>query len=149
VLTRLIYHSENHLGPFDGKMIGALNAIMQVAIKNNQKANITGALIFDQLWFLQILEGDRQAVSTTLRRIIADDRHDDLTVMDARPIPDRVFANWWMGIAAVPGGASALFDKHGLGSRFDPRKMSSGQAVAVAMDLAKLGLNRQLAMPTV
>ena len=59
MLTRLIYHSENHIGGTSGKMVASLNTIMEAAIRNNQRANITGALIFDSLWFVQILEGER------------------------------------------------------------------------------------------
>ena len=59
MLTRLVYHSENHLGHDKGRMIADLNAIMDSANRNNQKHNVTGALIFDTLWFVQILEGER------------------------------------------------------------------------------------------
>ena len=134
MLTRLIYHSENHLGLDKGKMIADLNAIMDAANRNNQKNNVTGALIFDTLWFVQILEGERVAVSETLRRIMADGRHDAVTVMDARPIAERQFGNWWMGLALVRDSKE----------RLDPRTMSGEEAVALALDLAKAGLNRRL-----
>ena len=140
MLTRLIYHSENHLGQEKGKMIADLNAIMDSANRNNEKSNITGALIFDTLWFVQILEGERVAVSETLRRIMADGRHDAVTVMDARPIEERQFGNWWMGLALLRGDNAAL-----RGGRLDPRTMSGEQAVALALELAKAGLNRKLA----
>ena len=148
MLSRLIYHSENHLGPFDGKMIGALNDIMDVANRNNEKHNITGALIFDRLWFVQILEGEREAISATLRRIVADERHDNVTVMEVRSIEQRQFGNWWMGLAALQGGAAALLSRHGFGNRLDPRAMTGDQAVALALDLARHGLERRLATTT-
>ncbi len=56
MLTRLVYHSENHLGAVGGTMIADLNAILDVSNRNNEKAGITGALLFDTLWFVQILE---------------------------------------------------------------------------------------------
>ena len=138
MLTRLVYHSENHLGHDKGKMIADLNAIMDSANRNNEKNNVTGALIFDTLWFVQILEGERTAVSETLRRIMADPRHDAVTVMDARPIAERQFGNWWMGLALLRG------DDAVRSGRFDPRMMSGEQTVALALDLAKAGLNRKL-----
>ena len=139
MLTRLIYHSENHLGLDKGKMIADLNAIMDSANRNNEKNNITGALIFDPLWFVQILEGERIAVSQTLCRIMTDGRHDAVTVMDARPIAERQFGNWWMGLAMLRGDDAAL-----RGGRLDPRTMTGEQAVALALDLAGTGLNRRL-----
>ena len=138
MLTRLVYHSENHLGHDKGRMIADLNAIMDSANRNNEKNNITGALIFDTLWFVQILEGERVAVSETLRRIMADGRHDAVTVMDARPIAERQFGNWWMGLALLRG------DDAVPSGRLDPRMMSGEQAVALALDLAQAGLNRKL-----
>jgi hypothetical protein len=144
MLTRLIYHSENHLGLENGKMIADLNAIMDAANRNNEKNNITGALIFDTLWFVQILEGERVAVSETLRRIMTDSRHDAITVMDARPIAERQFSNWWMGLALLRGDSGGLYARHGLGTRLDPRTMTGEQTVALALDLAKTGLNRRL-----
>ena len=143
MLTRLVYHSENHLGQETGKMIADLNAIMDSANRNNEKNNVTGALIFDTLWFVQILEGERVAVSETLRRIMADGRHDTVTVMDARPIAERQFGNWWMGLALMRGDDAGLHTNIRNG-RLDPRTMSGEQAVALALDLAKAGLNRKL-----
>lgn len=146
MLYRLIYHSENHLGPFDGKLIGSLNQILAVSNRNNEKANLTGALIFDRVWFMQILEGDREALSRTLSRLMTDDRHDAVTLMEARPITQRLFANWWMGAAGLGNGDQALLARCGLG-KFDPRVMTGEQAVALAVALAERGLERRLAAP--
>src|SRR3954469_19699016 len=99
MLSRLIYHSENHLGAADGKMIASLNSIMDASNRNNERDGITGALLFDTLWFVQILEGEREKISATLRRILRDQRHDEVTVMDCRPVDHRQFSKWWMGLA--------------------------------------------------
>jgi hypothetical protein len=144
MLTRLIYHSENHLGPFNGKMIGQQNAIMDVANRKNETSEITGALLFNDVWFVQVLEGERENVSATLRRIMGDERHDNVTVVDARPITSRAFANWWMGMAALRGDVRSLLLRHGVEGRFDPRTLNGDQILAIAMDLANNGLNRRL-----
>ena len=145
MLSRLIYHSENRLGLTDGRTKDILNSIMDVAQRRNEQANITGALIFDQNWFMQLLEGDRESISATLRRIIVDERHGNLTIMDVRPIDERLFANWWMGVAAIQGASEKLLMSHGVGPGFDPRKMTGDQAVLLAVDLAQQGLHRKLA----
>jgi hypothetical protein len=143
VLTRLVYHSENHLGAIGGTMIADLNAILDASNRNNEKAGITGALLFDTLWFVQILEGEREAVSATLCRIVGDERHAAVTVMDCRPAAARLFGNWWMGLALLRGDQSALLARHGLAS-FNPRDMSGDQAVSLALDVAAAGLNRKI-----
>ncbi|MBV9558338.1 MAG: BLUF domain-containing protein [Pseudolabrys sp.] len=145
MLTRLIYHSENHLGTSGGRMIADLNKIMDASNRNNETAGITGALMFDTMWFVQILEGEREALSRTLRRIMADERHDAVTIMDAREVTERRFGNWWMGLAMLHGDSGELYARHGLGPRFDPRKLTGDQTVTLALDLAQSGLNRRLA----
>jgi len=147
MLTRLIYHSENHVGPFDQNMIAGLNAIMDVAVRRNKNADVTGALIFDACWFLQILEGEREAVSMTFRRIVTDERHDNVTLMEVKAIPERMFGNWWMGLANIQGVSASLFEKFGLGSRFNPPKLTGDQAMILALDLAQHGLDRQIVAP--
>jgi hypothetical protein len=144
MLNRLIYYSENHLGASDGKMIRDLNTIMDTSNRNNAKAGITGALVFDTVWFLQILEGERAAIGATLRRIMVDERHDGIVVMECVPISERAFGNWWMGLALLRGDQSALYRKHGLGQRLDPRTMSGEQVLGLARDLASAGLERKL-----
>jgi hypothetical protein len=144
MLTRLVYHSENHLGPFSGKMIGDLNSILDASNRNNERDGITGALLFDTLWFVQILEGEREAVSATLCRIMGDERHDAVTIMECGPIAARQFGNWWMGLGMLRGDNQALYARHGL-EKFNPRVMSGDQAAALALDLAAAGLNRHLA----
>jgi hypothetical protein len=134
MLIRLIYHSENHIGAGGRGMLASLNAIMETANYNNKRDSITGALLFDTLWFVQILEGERETVSATLRRIIADERHSDVTIMDARPIEARQFGEWWMGLALLRD-AVALYERHGLGSKLNPRVMTGEQTVALALDL--------------
>src|SRR5215213_2841436 len=101
MLTRLIYHSENHLGASGSTMIAELNDILDVSNRNNERSGLTGALLFDTLWFVQILEGEREAVSATFRRIAADTRHDGVTLMDVRPVDKRLFGNWWMGLCLL------------------------------------------------
>ncbi len=145
MLTRLVYHSENHLGADGGGMIKDLNTILSHSQRNNEKAGITGALLFDTLWFIQILEGEREAVSGALRRIMRDQRHDELVVMDCRPAETRLFGNWWMGFAMLRGDNGALYARHGVGPKLDPRKISGEQAVAIAVELAGHGLSRQIA----
>lgn len=145
MLTRLVYHSENHLGAGGGGMIDGLTAILETSRRRNEKDGVTGALLFDTLWFIQVLEGEREAVSATLRRIARDERHDELVVMDCRPAETRLFGNWWMGFAMLRGDNGALYARHGIGPKLDPRKISGDQAVAVARELAGEGFGRQTA----
>jgi hypothetical protein len=83
-LTRLTYYSENQLDPAQGSVVAQLAKILSASNRNNKPGNITGALVFDDLWFLQVLEGDREDVWHTFERIKDDERHSRVTLADVR-----------------------------------------------------------------
>ncbi|MEX0695027.1 MAG: BLUF domain-containing protein [Rhodospirillales bacterium] len=73
-----------------------LKNILSVAQRNNERDQLTGALYLKNRQFIQILEGPDVAVSSVLSRIVADDRHADVTVRVNREIKERTFGNWSM-----------------------------------------------------
>jgi hypothetical protein len=73
-----------------------LNAILTVARAANTGRNITGMLLYLEGAFMQVLEGDDQAVSETFERIKRDPRHWDAQILLDRHGP-RAFGEWSMG----------------------------------------------------
>lgn len=69
----------------------------------NQKRDITGALLYRNGFFLQILEGNNEAVDDLVSRIRKDVRHTAFTVLYSGEASRRVFPNWSM--ASVPEDA--------------------------------------------
>ena len=90
-LTQLIYTSR----PF-GFDEGVLDNILVSARTNNARRGITGALVCRADLFLQILEGEREAVTATLARILRDDRHVDVAVVHCGDAAERLFPDWSM-----------------------------------------------------
>ena len=74
---------------------------------------MTGALLYNQGRFAQVLEGPFGAVQSTYERIQADERHADLVVLQAEPVSVRSFALWAMALATPedPAGASRLLSR--------------------------------------
>lgn len=70
--------------------------ILAVSRRNNQAVDITGLLIRDGAWFLQVLEGPVAAVPATMRRIEADPRHRDINIRLVRITQARRFGEWTM-----------------------------------------------------
>lgn len=99
--------------------------ICRAAAVSNQQTQITGALIFTTAHFAQILEGPADAVDRTMRKIRADDRHDQIRVLRTDPIAARRFPEWSMAYA---GGPVAL-------DKFIARALADGEALAVHSDL--------------
>ncbi|WP_375417612.1 BLUF domain-containing protein [uncultured Hymenobacter sp.] len=85
-----------------------LAELLRGSRQRNEQRDITGILLYQQLQFLQVLEGPEAAVRAIYRRIARDQRHYSLTVLSDGPIARRLFADWSMGFAA-PVAASFSF----------------------------------------
>lgn len=90
-LIQLIYASR----PFGFDDL-ALSGILASARTNNNRSGITGALICREDLYLQLLEGEPDAVNYTFARIRKDDRHTDVTTLVHGPIDKRLFPEWAM-----------------------------------------------------
>ncbi|MEL7047372.1 MAG: BLUF domain-containing protein [Pseudomonadota bacterium] len=90
-VTQLIYASK----PF-GYDEGILRQILGTARQNNQKAQITGALICREDIFLQLLEGPTTEVKATFERIKHDDRHIEVRELVNNEVGTRMFPDWAM-----------------------------------------------------
>ena len=146
-VTRLTYYSQNHIDPTAGSIIRTLNSILGASDRNNQRAGLTGALIFDEQWFLQVLEGEREAVWRTFERISNDERHDNAIVAEVIEADARIFGNWWMGLATRNAKTEHLFAPFTKSGRLDPTSMSAGQILTLIAGVSRLGLSRELAPP--
>jgi hypothetical protein len=84
--------------------------ILSVSRDRNSQVGVTGALLYDQQTFIQVLEGEERAVEETFQRIANDSRHTDVIVISRFHIPSRQFANWSMGFCYA-NQCAAPFDE--------------------------------------
>ena len=129
-LTRLLYFSENTMDLAGKPLLVALRNILATSIRNNKAAGITGALVFDNDWFVQALEGERAAVWRTLRRIELDERHANVVVIDARWVDERLFEGWWMGLAVHTAQTAAAFAPYLKNGMLRPQHMTAEEVPA-------------------
>ena len=61
--------------------------------------NITGLLMHSNGYFLQIIEGDSDAIENLYNRIVLDTRHFNVKLVQDSIIKNRLFSNWSMGCA--------------------------------------------------
>lgn len=124
-LFRLIYYSRNAIvGSEDPHFRADLKDILEKAKHNNMANGVTGALLFNQTYFAQVLEGDRKAVTDTFCRIARDPRHTDLVILEARPITQRRFADWSLCFVGQPV-AEEVHRRYCVSNEFLPMKMSA------------------------
>jgi hypothetical protein len=84
-----------------------LGEILKFSRERNDREGITGLLIYrfrsdDRRGnFMQLLEGDAEAVEAAWRRIAADRRHHTKIVLEEGSAVDRAFPDWSMGFRNV------------------------------------------------
>ncbi len=127
MLTRLIYCSV----AAEKISVGDLVSICKKASVRNMENGITGALAFCDNYFLQALEGKRDAVWSTFSRIQQDERHHDVQLIGMMDVEDRAYPEWSMRFVELQRLPSedvrALIEKHSGESKFTPWKMSGAQ----------------------
>jgi hypothetical protein len=119
-----------------------LDVILETSVRNNQKTNVTGMLLYADGSFLQVLEGEKAAVDEIFSCVEKDRRHHSIIVLERDIIQERSFENWSMGFRLIKGDdflqkpASYIsFFKQG----FDPAKngIRPGLALEILKDFAK------------
>lgn len=93
VLERLVYRSDAvdaSEGPTD------LSDIVALSVRNNGRRRITGALALHSGVFVQVLEGEPEALSALMADIEADTRHRNLRVLARWPVEAQLFIGWAM-----------------------------------------------------
>ena len=93
--------------------------------KHNKTAGISGALIYHNKYFLQVLEGEQVAVENRFYEWIEKDkRHVEVTLLTKGIVNKRIFLNWDMGFFGSHDGEDYVllgltdFNKHPAGQFF-------------------------------
>lgn len=136
-LFQLVYYSRNTIYGDDTAYMTGVTQILTSARANNKPKNITGFLLADRSWFFQVLEGDKKSLADTLEKIYADKRHTGLTIIQNSKIITRSFDQWMMGCSIRTPEKYAIYCRHGIGLKLDPRTLSVETIVALAYDLSK------------
>jgi hypothetical protein len=96
-MKRLIYCSQ----AIDDVSPDELIALLEQARARNSANGLTGMLLYCSQSFLQVLEGDEEALRETYARIEADGRHGNLRLLAEGEITVRAFPDWAMGFEHV------------------------------------------------
>ncbi len=93
LLERVVYRSDA-VAPSDGPM--DLSAIVATSVRNNARRRLTGALALHQGTFVQVLEGEPEALSALMETIETDNRHRNVRVLARWPVQSQLFLGWAM-----------------------------------------------------
>ncbi len=108
-LWRLVYVSRNCIVGEDEELEREIDQILATSRRNNAGRGITGALLFNEGSFAQVLEGEHAALQDCFGRIQVDERHDSVQLLAFEPIAERSFATWSMAYEATGTHAAARF----------------------------------------
>ncbi len=93
--------------------------ILEQARRNNARHELTGALLYSEGRFIQILEGPDANVRERFAVISADPRHRSVHQVGEERIAERRFPEWTMGFR--PTSAESMKDVPGWDDFFDGR----------------------------
>ncbi len=109
-----------------------VGSILQSACRRNVELNITGALFFGNGYFLQFLEGGRGNINTLYSKLLRDDRHTNLQVLEFKEVDGRYFEEWSMKYIHFPYIIEKILRETGL-EEFNPYLLD-GYAVNAMAD---------------
>ena len=126
-LSRLTYVSRavGKLGQED------LDEIMDQSIENNDKDGIFGMLCFYQQYFLQTIEGPRDKINLLMKRLLEDERHQDMEVIEFTEIEELNWNRWSMDIASSSDPSEAIIKQYLKETGFNAFYLTSGKAQAL------------------
>lgn len=128
-LLRVVYYSRQRVGRQREAITDQLADILQASIANNRQHGITGAMIMDHRWVVQVLEGRPGPVTTAYQRIACDARHSDIVLADQTIVEERRFPYWWMAGAAIEPDMDDLVRRWCGDEGFDPGRMAPRRLV--------------------
>jgi hypothetical protein len=78
-----------------------LAELLRQCVRNNERAGLTGLLLYRGGRFMQVLEGPDDAVRDVFAVIAADGRHTEVRLLVDEDIARRAFPDWGMAFRTV------------------------------------------------
>jgi hypothetical protein len=136
-MSRLVYFSEIKIEPTERDR--QIQELQKVAVSQNRRRHVTGALVYDDRWFAQALEGEIQFVEEIFARILRDTRHTNIRIVSNAIVPARLFAKWSMGLAARTLKNEPLFRLHWFNTTRTPDTISEKNLLKLMVELDQKG----------
>jgi hypothetical protein len=111
-------------------------SILLTARRHNRAHGITGVLCQGQGLYLQVLEGERDAVNALYAHIVADRRHRHVVLLHLEEIGKRRYPDWSMAHVSLSGDDPMIAMKH---PEFDPYSASGAFVLQLVDELVASG----------
>jgi hypothetical protein len=115
--------------------VGAREAyeIIRVSHNRNSRFGLTGALLFVDGFFLQVLEGDSFELGKRYAAILADPRHEQIDLRQRTEAAGPLFANEWMALRLDDGIPAELKNRFGYEPGFPAERFNTERLIEFAL----------------
>ncbi|PAT40216.1 blue light sensor protein [Vandammella animalimorsus] len=113
----------------------AVGAILASGRRHNQQLGISGVLCSGFGMYLQVMEGERAAVSQTYAQLLQDARHQQAQLLYCEEISERQFANWPLGHVKLEKLGTPFLLKYAERLPLTPGQLSAPSVRAMLLDL--------------
>lgn len=138
-IHRLIYASQST----DACTAASLRQILQAGVNNNHALGVTGMLCYNPGYFLQWLEGPRQAVNLLYHRISVDERHTNVELLYYHEVGSRAFPDWAMSYIRASDIQRSIIYRYMPDYTFNPYELTGPAAEAFMLDLSTLQIQSE------
>jgi hypothetical protein len=101
-----------------------LGNLVKQADKNNAPYGVSGCLIHVDDYFIQVMEGPREALSITYNRIAQDERHHEINLVHAGPAVTRQFTSPALAAFDIASDTNPVFSKYKVHPKFCPYQLA-------------------------
>jgi hypothetical protein len=136
-MFRLVYYSANRIIKPATGILAQIEQILVASRRNNAKVAVTGALMFSEDYFGQVLEGPQAAVEATFERIQRDARHGDVSLLEFSPIEKRSFGCWSMAYVGDLSSARQAFAAIALETGYDADRLKAEKLLNRLVELVQ------------
>ena len=121
------------------ELLGVYNILKQ-SQSHNAARQITGVLLFNTRYFLQVLEGLESEIDLLYARIAADRRHLNVQLISRLPLAQRHWSQWSMALV-TPGISNQVIMRQYCGTEeFNPTGLNTENARGLIQELTKFSM---------
>lgn len=135
-LSRLVFYSRINLKI--GESAGMIRRLLQSCSEFSPASGLTGGLVFNEKFLMQVIEGSRDQVSRQLRTLYSDSRLEDVIILSVAEIVRREFDGWAVGYAGHTIDAERLFLRYCPTVDVNPTMMSGDALFQFVRDFCAL-----------
>ncbi len=118
-----------------GLSVPDLYDLLDQCESRNLKQGITGLLVFNNRFFLQVLDGPQPAVARLMEHIQSDGRHHSVHVVASLPHQERRWGAWHSSHLGSTESQRQLLSWHHVLGVFDPKALTPADLRGLMQEL--------------